>query len=358
MAGFKWKLAKSKVNCRIKMKILVTGGTGFIGSHTVVELSNAGFTPIIMDNLDNSEISVLDGLQSILGYKPTFYKEDCNDRAAFKRIFEAEKNIIGIIHFAANKAVGESVALPLKYYRNNIGSLVALLEESASAGISNLVFSSSCTVYGQPDQLPVSESAPIKLAESPYGNTKQICEEILKDTVHSKAGIKALSLRYFNPIGAHPSAKIGELPRGIPGNLVPFVVQTAAGLREKLSIFGNDYDTVDGTCVRDYIHVVDIAKAHVNAIQSLLANISTDFYDWINLGTGKGSSVLEVVQAFEKVSGQKLNYEIVARRPGDVEKVYASTEKAEKVLGWKTELDLETGLKDSWRWQMALSELH
>jgi UDP-glucose 4-epimerase len=336
------------------MKILVTGGTGFIGSHTVLELANAGFTPILMDNLDNSDLKVLEGLETILGYKPVFYKEDCNDRAAFKRIFEAEKNIVGIIHFAAHKAVGESVALPLKYYRNNVGSLVALLEESAAAGISNLVFSSSCTVYGQPDQLPVSETAPIKMAESPYGNTKQICEEILRDTVHSKVGIKALSLRYFNPIGGHPSAKIGELPRGIPGNLVPFVVQTAAGWREKLSIFGSDYDTPDGTCIRDYIHVVDIAKAHVNAVQSLLTNASRDFYDWINLGTGKGSTVLEVVKTFEKVSGQRLNYEIVARRPGDIEKVYASTEKAERVLGWKTELDLETGLADAWRWQKTL----
>jgi len=337
------------------MKILVTGGMGFIGSHTVVELFNAGFTPIIMDNLDNSQLSVLDGLTSILGFKPKFYEEDCNDKSALKKIFQGERDIIGVIHFAANKSVGESVAKPLKYYKNNIGSLINILEESAMANIANIVFSSSCTVYGQPDELPVSETAPIKIAESPYGNTKQICEEILRDSVNSKLPIKALSLRYFNPIGAHPSGKIGELPKGVPGNLVPFVVQSAAGWREKISIFGNDYNTPDGTCIRDYIHVVDIAKAHVNALQFLIKNESPSFYDWVNLGTGKGSSVLEVVQTFEKVSGLKLNYEIIDRRPGDVEKVFASTEKADKVLGWKTKLTLEDGLADSWRWQQSLS---
>jgi len=336
------------------MKILVTGGTGFIGSHTVVELANAGFTPIIMDNLENSELSVLDGIESILGYKPPFYQEDCNDKKGFERIFQKEESIAGIIHFAANKAVGESVANPLKYYKNNIGSLVALLEASSKAGIPNLVFSSSCTVYGQPKNLPVAEDAPIQAAESPYGNTKQICEEILRDSFLSGMEIKALSLRYFNPIGAHPTAKIGELPRGVPGNLVPFVVQTAAGWIDQLSIFGSDYNTLDGTCVRDYIHVVDIAKAHVNAVQYLINNPAKKFYDWINLGTGKGSTVLEVVQSFEKVSGQKLNYKIVARRPGDIEKVYASTEKAEKILGWKTIQTLEEGLADSWRWQLTL----
>lgn len=336
------------------MKILVTGGTGFIGSHTVLELAQAGFTPVIMDNLDNSSEKVLDGIEAILGYKPRFYKEDCNDPAAFRRIFEEEKSIIGIIHFAAHKAVGESVALPLKYYRNNIGSLITLLEEAAAFHIANIVFSSSCTVYGEPDRLPVDETFPIVPAQSPYGNTKQICEEVLSDSVRSGLPFKALSLRYFNPIGAHPSAQIGELPLGIPGNLVPFVMQTAAGWREKLSVFGSDYQTPDGTCIRDYIHVVDIARAHVNAVQYLLKHPANSLYDWVNLGTGTGSSVLEVIKTFEKVSGVKLNYQLVDRRPGDVEKIFASTRKAEELLGWKTERTLEDGLKDGWRWQQKL----
>lgn len=336
------------------MKILVTGGTGFIGSHTVVELSAAGFEPVLMDNFDNSQPSVLDGLEKILGFRPAFYEADCNSPEAFLRIFEMEKTIAGVIHFAAHKAVGESVQNPLKYYRNNIGSLLSLLEAARKAGIPNLVFSSSCTVYGEPEGLPVDESYPILPAQSPYGNTKQICEEILRDAVSSGMNFKVLSLRYFNPVGAHPSAEIGELPIGVPGNLVPFVVQTAAGWREQLSVFGDDYQTPDGTCIRDYIHVVDIAKAHVKALQFLQSNASPSLYDWINLGTGKGSSVLEVVQAFEKVSGRKLNYRIAPRRSGDVEKIYASTEKADKVLGWKTELSLEDALADAWRWQQKL----
>jgi UDP-glucose 4-epimerase len=336
------------------MKILVTGGTGFIGSHTVVELYKAGFEPVIMDNLENSELSVLDGLESILGFRPKFYQEDCNDREAYRKIFNLEKTIVGIIHFAANKAVGESVQNPLKYYRNNIGSLLTLLEMMQAFQISNLVFSSSCTVYGQPDKLPVSEEAPIKQAESPYGNTKQICEEIIRDSVGSGMKIKALSLRYFNPIGAHPSAKIGELPKGTPGNLVPFVMQTAAGKREKLSIFGKDYPTPDGTCIRDYIHVVDLAIAHVNALQYLINSTESRIYDWVNLGTGTGKSVLEVVKTFEKVTGLNLNYEFVARRPGDVTQIFASTEKANALLGWKTEKSLEEALEDSWRWQKTL----
>lgn len=336
------------------MKILVTGGTGFIGSHTVVELHNAGFEPIIVDNLDNSEVSVLTGLKQIIGYTPKFYQEDCNDASALKKIFNLEKTITGIIHFAAHKAVGESVQLPLKYYRNNIGSLVVLMETALEAGVQNLVFSSSCTVYGEPDRLPVDESFPVQPAESPYGNTKQIGEEIIRDAVASGVKMKALSLRYFNPIGGHPSALIGELPKGVPGNLVPFVMQTAAGWRPKLSIFGKDYNTPDGTGIRDYIHVVDLAKAHVNAIQYLAKQEKTNFYDWVNLGTGKGNSVLEVVQTFEKVSGQKLNYEFMPRRSGDIEKIYASTGKAEQVLGWKTELTLEDALRDSWRWQQTL----
>jgi UDP-glucose 4-epimerase len=336
------------------MKILVTGGTGFIGSHTVVELAAAGFEPVIMDNFDNSQPSVLDGLHNILGFRPAFYEADGNDAEAFPRIFEQEKTIAGVIHFAAHKAVGESVQLPLKYYRNNIGSLLNLLGSAKEANIANLVFSSSCTVYGEPEGLPVDETFPILPAQSPYGNTKQICEEILRDAVASGLDFKVLSLRYFNPVGAHPSAEIGELPIGVPGNLVPFVVQTAAGWREQLSVFGDDYNTPDGTCIRDYIHVVDIAKAHVKALQYLHQNASSSLYDWINLGTGKGSSVLEVVNAFEKVSGRKLNYRIAPRRSGDVEKIYASTEKAENVLGWKTKLSLEDALADAWRWQQKL----
>jgi UDP-glucose 4-epimerase len=336
------------------MKILVTGGTGFIGSHTVVELAAAGFEPVIMDNFDNSQPSVLDGLHNILGFRPAFYEADCNDAEAFPRIFEKEKTIAGVIHFAAHKAVGESVQLPLKYYRNNIGSLLNLLGSAKEANIANLVFSSSCTVYGEPEGLPVDETFPILPAQSPYGNTKQICEEILRDAVASGLDFKVLSLRYFNPVGAHPSAEIGELPIGVPGNLVPFVVQTAAGWREQLAVFGDDYNTPDGTCIRDYIHVVDIAQAHVKALQFLHRHTSSRFYDWINLGTGKGSSVLEVVNAFEKVSGRKLNYRIAPRRSGDVEKIFASTEKAEKVLSWKTELSLEDALADSWRWQQKL----
>lgn len=336
------------------MKILVTGGTGFIGSHTVVELSNAGFVPVIMDNLDNSSVQVLDGIEKILGFRPKFYQEDCNQPDAFRRIFEAEKDIHGIIHFAAHKAVGESVAFPLKYYRNNIGSLVSLLETASEFNIQNIVFSSSCTVYGEPSSLPVDETFPIVPAESPYGNTKQICEEILRDCHTSGMNFKSLSLRYFNPIGAHPSGFIGELPLGVPGNLVPFVMQVATGWREKLSVFGSDYNTVDGTCIRDYIHVVDIALAHVNAVQYLLKNKEERLYDWINLGTGKGSTVLEVIKTFEQVAGLPLNYQMVGRRAGDIEKIYASTEKAEKVLGWKTRLTLADGLADGWRWQQTL----
>jgi len=336
------------------MKILVTGGTGFIGSHTVVELVKAGFTPVIMDSLENSQASVLNGLEKILGWKPTFYQANCNDKHAFNQIFETEKDITGVIHFAAYKAVGESVAKPLKYYGNNVGSLVTLLEVAIERGIAHVVFSSSCTVYGEPDRLPVDESFPVVPAASPYGNTKQMCEEVLRDTVNSGAAIKALSLRYFNPVGSHESALIGELPVGVPGNLIPFVMQTAAGLREKLSVYGNDYPTPDGTCIRDYIHVVDLAKAHVHAIQFLQNRSETKYYDWVNLGTGQGNSVLEVINTFEKVSGQKLNYQFVDRRPGDIEKIYASTTKAEQMLGWKTEKTLEDALRDSWRWQQTL----
>lgn len=348
-------MAESETSVR-KMKILVTGGTGFIGSHTVVELALAGYTPIIMDNLENSQESVLDGIAQITGTRPVFYKEDCNRPEAFQYIFEKEKDIEGVIHFAANKAVGESVANPLKYYRNNIGSLVTLLQEMIRFGISNLVFSSSCTVYGQPDRLPVSEDESIKPAESPYGNTKQVCEEILRDTVASGAAINALSLRYFNPIGAHPSGFIGELPNGVPGNLVPFVVQTAAGWRKELSVFGHDYPTPDGTCIRDYIHVVDLALAHVKAVQKLIQSNANNHYDWVNLGTGKGNSVLEVIHAFEEANQVKLPYRFVPRRPGDVIQIYASTKKAQELLNWKTERTLKEGLKDAWNWQQRLTK--
>ena len=335
-------------------KILVTGGTGFIGSHTVVELAEAGFVPVLMDNFSNSQASVLKGLENILGFRPVFYEADCNNPEDFRSIFREQKNISGVIHFAAFKAVGESVQQPLKYYRNNVGSLLSLLETAPEAGCSNLVFSSSCTVYGEPAALPVDETFPILPAQSPYGNTKQICEEILRDAIAAGMNLRVLSLRYFNPVGAHPSAEIGELPIGVPGNLVPFVVQTAAGWRDQLAVFGNDYQTPDGTCIRDYIHVADIARAHVRALEYLHRNESGSLYDWINLGTGQGSSVLEVVRAFEKVSNQKLNYRIAPRRSGDVEKIYASTEKAEKILGWKTEYSLEDALADAWRWQQKL----
>jgi UDP-glucose 4-epimerase len=335
-------------------KILVTGGAGFIGSHTAVELYHAGYEPVLMDNYNNSRPSALQGIKNIIGKDVLFYESDCNDADAFKTIFKAHK-IEGVIHFAAYKAVGESVREPLKYYHNNLNSLVNLLESMLEAQVNNLVFSSSCTVYGQPDQLPVTEDAPVQAAESPYGNTKQISEEIIKDTCVAQSHLRAISLRYFNPIGAHPSAEIGELPIGVPSNLVPFVTQTAAGLRDKLTVFGNDYNTLDGSCVRDYIHVVDLAKAHVKAFQ-LLDKKSAGHYDFFNLGTGKGSTVLEVVNAFEKVSGQKLNYHIGPRRSGDVEKVYAAVDKSANVLGWKTELSLETALEDAWRWQVKLGK--
>lgn len=338
------------------MKILVTGGAGFIGSHTVVELVAAGYTPIIVDNFQNSERSVLKGLENILSQKVTCYDVDCNDAAEMAAIFAKEGSIKGVIHFAADKAVGESVAHPIKYYRNNVGSLLTLLEVMAKADVHNLVFSSSCTVYGQPDALPVTESSPIQPAASPYGNTKQICEEIIRDVVASGSTLKALSLRYFNPIGAHASAEIGELPLGVPSNLVPFITQTAAGLRPQLSVFGHDYDTSDGTAIRDYIHVVDLARAHVRALEVLDGKSSEHFYDFVNLGTGHGATVLEVIHAFEKTTGVKVNYRLTDRRPGDVEQIYASVDKSAKMLGWKTELSLEQALQDAWRWQVRLGK--
>jgi len=335
-------------------KILVTGGAGFIGSHTVVELHNAGYEPIIVDNFDNSSPSALEGINKITGKEFVFYKGDCNDKNVFETIFKEHK-IEGVIHFAANKAVGESVKDPLKYYHNNLNSLINLLYSMLANGVNNLVFSSSCTVYGQPEQLPVTENASVKPPESPYGNTKQISEEVIKDTCNAQSHFRAISLRYFNPIGAHESAEIGELPLGVPGNLVPFITQTAVGIREKLAVFGNDYNSPDGSCVRDYIHVVDLAKAHIKAFE-LLNKKQEGHYDFFNIGTGKGSTVLEVVKTFEKVSGQKLNYFIAPRRAGDVEKVYAAVDKSVNVLGWKTEFDLERALIDAWRWQEKLQK--
>lgn len=334
-------------------KILVTGGAGYIGSHTVVELHNSGYTPIIVDNFCNSEKNAISGIESIIKTPVKLYEGDCNDVEFMNNLFLAEKDIAGVIHFAAFKAVGESVENPLAYYKNNVGSLVVLLELMNKHNAVNLVFSSSCTVYGQPDQLPVTELSPIKPAESPYGNTKQICEEVIVDTVNSKSALKAIALRYFNPIGAHPSSKIGELPLGVPNNLIPFVTQTAAGIRKELTVFGDDYNTPDGTCIRDYIHVVDLAKAHVKSLDYLNKQ-GFSFYDTFNIGTGKGNSVLEVVNAFEKVSGEKLNYIVGPKRAGDVEQVYGVVDKANKALGWKTELTLDDALKDAWNWQKTL----
>ncbi len=333
-------------------KILITGGAGYIGSHTAVELVKVGFLPIIIDDLSNSEIGVLDRLKEITGVEMPFYQGDCGDRALLDQV-SSDHELSGVIHFAAFKAVGESTEKPLKYYQNNVGALVTLLEFMQERGIKDIVFSSSCTVYGQPDVLPVTEATPRQDAESPYGNTKKICEDILVDTVKSKVGLRVISLRYFNPVGAHETSKIGELPKGKPNNLVPFVTQTAAGIREKLTVFGGDYDTPDGTCIRDYIHVVDLADAHMRAIQ-YLDDQDQDFYDVFNVGTGRGNTVLEVIQSFEKVSGEKLNYEIGPRRPGDVIKVWADTTKINDLLGWSPQKSLDDSMRDSWNWQKSL----
>lgn len=338
----------------MKETILVTGGTGFIGSHTTVELQEAGYNVVSIDNLSNSNISVLDGIEKITGKKPKFYNIDCCDKDKLAKVF-AENKIDGIIHFAASKAVGESVEKPLLYYRNNILSLVNLLELMPKYGVKGFIFSSSCTVYGQPtpENLPVTENAPIQKALSPYGNTKQINEEIIADYIHSGAPLKAIILRYFNPIGAHPSAHIGELPIGVPMNLIPFVTQTAAGIREQLKIFGNDYDTPDGTCIRDYIYVVDLAKAHVAAMARVL-NGDSQSIDYFNIGTGKGISTLEVVNTFEKATGVKLNWTFAPRREGDIEKVWGNVDKANNILGWKAETPLEDVLRTAWNWQKTL----
>ena len=337
-------------------KILVTGGLGYIGSHTVVELQNEGFEVVIIDNLSNSTMEVIDGIATISNKKPLFKKLDLRNKSEVENFFQKYQDIEGIIHFAASKAVGESVKDPLLYYENNLNTLIYLLQECKKNNINNFIFSSSCTVYGEPDSLPITENAPIKKATSPYGNTKQISEEIIFDTCLA-TNLKSIALRYFNPIGAHESTEIGELPLGVPQNLVPFITQTAAGLREQLSVFGDDYPTPDGSCVRDYIHVVDLAKAHVIALKRLLDKKGASNFEFFNIGTGRGSSVLEVVNAFEKVTQQKLNYKIVDRRAGDVISVYADTKKANEELGWKSEKSMEDSLLSSWRWEQKIRKL-
>lgn len=334
-------------------KVLVTGGLGFIGSHTVVELHNAGFEAVIIDNLSNSSVSVLDGIERIIGHKPFFKNIDLRDKAAVQDFFAQHRDVVGVIHFAASKAVGESVENPLLYYENNLNTLVYILQELSQMPEANFIFSSSCTVYGQAEKMPITEDASVQPAMSPYGNTKQIGEEIITDTT-KVTNINAILLRYFNPVGAHPSAEIGELPNGVPQNLVPFITQTGMGLREKLSVYGNDYPTPDGTAIRDYIHVVDLAKAHVVALQRLLNKQNAEKVETFNLGTGTGSSVLEVIHAFEKVSGQKLPYQIVGRREGDITSAYANTDKANTVLGWKAELTLEESLASAWKWEQKI----
>ncbi len=338
-------------------KILVTGGLGFIGSHTVVELQNEGYEVVIIDDLSNSSEKVLDGITAITGKAPIFEKLDLKEKGKVEAFFAKHSDVKGVIHFAASKAVGESVKEPLMYYENNIGTLIYILKELKKLPSVSFIFSSSCTVYGQADELPITESAPVKIAESPYGNTKQIGEEIIKDTCKISPNIKAIALRYFNPIGAHESVEIGELPIGVPQNLVPFITQTAIGLREQLSVFGEDYPTSDGTCVRDYIHVVDLAKAHVVALGRLLKNNNKANYETFNLGTGTGSSVLEVLKSFEKVSGQKLNYKIVDRREGDVVAAYADTNKANDELGWKSQLTLDDAMSSAWKWEQKVRAL-
>lgn len=336
-------------------KILVTGGVGYIGSHTVVALMNAGYEVYVVDNLSNSNINVLNGIEKITGKRPVFENIDCTDYVAMDKFFTKYEGIKAVIHFAASKAVGESVAVPLKYYRNNVVGLVNLLELMPIHKVEGIVFSSSCTVYGQPDILPVDESAPIKTALSPYGNTKQICERIIFDTVHANNSLKSIILRYFNPIGAHPSAYIGELPNGVPNNLVPFVVQTAAGIHKKIRIFGNDYNTPDGTCIRDYINVMDLAEAHVLAVERMLDK-DLKAPEVFNLGTGRGLSVMELITRFEAVTGVKVPYEIVGRREGDIEQVWANPALAQKVLKWKAKTSVDDTLASAWRWQQRCME--
>ncbi|MBD5305194.1 MAG: UDP-glucose 4-epimerase GalE [Bacteroides sp.] len=340
----------------MKDKILVTGGTGYIGSHTTVELQKAGYDVVIIDNLSNSNREVLDGIEAITGRRPAFVEGDCTDIETLRRLFKEHPGIKGIINFAASKAVGESVHKPLLYYRNNLDTLINLLELMPEAGVKGIVFSSSCTVYGEPDVNPIDETAPIKKATSPYGNTKQISEEIIMDYVASGAPIKSIILRYFNPIGAHPSALIGELPVGVPQNLVPYLTQTAAGIREQLTVFGNDYNTPDGSCIRDYIDVNDLARAHVTAMSRMLDNADTDPVEIFNLGTGRGVSVLELIEAFESATGVKVPYKIGARREGDIEKIWAQPTKANEVLGWTAEVPLTETMRNAWNWQQKLGK--
>ncbi len=338
------------------MNVLVTGGAGFIGSHTVVALVNAGFVPVILDNFSNSNPEVLDGLERIIGFRPKCYTESCHDPAVLQRIFK-EEAIEGIIHFAAFKAVGESMEKPLLYYDNNVSALIVLLQEMLRANVSKMIFSSSCTVYGSPESLPVTETSPMQPSPSVYGKTKQMGEEILLDVTAANNPLKIISLRYFNPIGAHPSGLIGELPHGVPSNLVPFMTQTAAGMRESLAVFGDDYDTPDGSCIRDYIHVMDLAEAHVAALQKLNAVADNTHYDTYNVGTGHGNSVLELVNTFQQVNQLKLNYHIAPRRTGDVVAVYADTSKIKRELGWEATRDLGTCLRDAWNWQRKISNV-
>jgi len=346
---------KPTIHRGLNMKqILVTGGTGYIGSHTTVELQNAGYEVVIVDNLSNSSIDVLDGIENITGIRPSFEQFDLLDKDKLDGLFAKYPHIEAIIHFAASKAVGESVDKPLLYYRNNLVSLINVLECQLKYEVSNIVFSSSCTVYGQPDQLPVTETTPRKDAESPYGNTKRVNEDILNDTIAANPQLNGIALRYFNPVGAHPSAMIGELPLGVPANLVPFITQTAAGLRSELKVFGNDYDTIDGSAVRDYINVVDLAKAHVVAVERLLEGRNKAGYEIFNLGTGQGVSVLQMVHAFQKATGLKLNYTIVDRRAGDIEKIWADTTLANEELGWKAETGIEETLLSAWIWEKKL----
>ena len=340
-------------------RILVTGGTGYIGSHTTVELMQQGYDVTIVDNLSNSSVDVIDGIEAIVGKRPEFANIDCGNFVDLDAVFQQFPDIVGVIHFAASKAVGESVEKPLLYYRNNIGSLITLLEVMQLHRVSNLVFSSSCTVYGQPDaaHLPVDETAPIQKALSPYGNTKQINEEIICDEAHADKDLKATILRYFNPIGAHPSAHIGELPNGVPQNLLPFVTQTAAGLRAELKVFGDDYNTPDGSCIRDYIYVVDLAKAHVKAIERMLHAKEREQVEVFNLGTGRGLSVLEIIKGFEQATGQKIPYTIVGRREGDIEQVWAEPRKANTVLGWKADTPIADVLRSAWNWEKKIRKI-
>ncbi len=339
-----------------KKRILVTGGTGYIGSHTTVELINAGYSVVIIDNLSNSNIDVLDGIEAITGVRPDFVEGDCRDIETLRRLFADYPDVVGIINFAASKAVGESVEKPLLYYRNNINTLVNLLDLMPENKVKGIVFSSSCTVYGEPDENPVTEQSPIKPATSPYGNTKQICEEIIRDVIAAGAPFSAIILRYFNPVGAHPSALIGELPNGVPQNLVPYLTQTAIGIRKQLSVFGDDYDTPDGSCIRDFIDVVDLARAHVQAVARMVEGRNLNPVETFNLGTGRGVSVLELINTFEQATGVKVPYVIASRRAGDIVKVWADPTYANTVLGWKAETPLADTMAAAWKWQKALAE--